>query len=98
MGANRNGTEKPSLLGRRRFLAGVSVGSLASLAGCGEITTQSFEATSVGLSSSVQERLQLTEAAREALTREERTAGGNVSVSITSHTAVYSRAGAIGGR
>ena len=95
-GNNEGGTT--SRLARRQFLAGVGAGTVASLAGCAGVTNQSFEATSVGLSSSASERLQLAESDTDTLTVERSAADGNVSVSVTSHTAVYSRASAIGGR
>lgn len=96
MGSNGSGGNAP-LLRRRPFLAALSVGTVAALAGCEEITNQSFEASSVGLSTDAQERLQLGELSQDTLSFSESAADGNVSVSVTSHTAVYSRAAALGG-
>lgn len=96
MGSNGSGGDTPHIR-RRPLLAALSVGTVAALAGCDEITNQSFEAASVGLSADAQETLQLGELSRDTLTFEESAADGNVSVSVTSHTAVYSRATALGG-
>lgn len=84
-------------LGRRQLLALVGSATAAGLAGCEGVTNQSFAASSVGLSSDAQEALLLGELARDAQTVERSAADGNVSVSITTHTAVYSRAAALGG-
>ena len=96
MESNESGGHTP-LVRRRAFLTALGVGTAASLAGCEEITNQSFEASAVGLSTGAQETLHLSELAQETLRFEESAADGNVSVSITSHTAVYSRAAALGG-
>lgn len=85
-------------ISRRQLLAVVGAGAAMSLAGCSGLTNQSFEAAEVGLSTEGQERLQLGEIARDTLTFEQSAADGNVSVTITSHTAVYSRAAALGGQ
>lgn len=82
---------------RRHVLGVLGTASAAALAGCEGLTKHSFDASSVGLSSSAQESLQLGELARDELSLERSVADGNVSVSITSHTAVYSRAAGLGG-
>lgn len=86
-----------TLLGRRRLLALIGSATVGGFAGCNGITDQSFEASSVGLSPVAQETLLLGELGRETLTDERSAADGNASVSITTHTAVYSRAAALGG-
>ncbi|MFC7131636.1 MULTISPECIES: hypothetical protein [Salinibaculum] len=90
--------EPETLLNRRRLLTALGGLSAVALAGCGGITNQSFEAAPVGLSSEGVESLQLGEVTSDSLTLSESAAGGNVSVSITTHTAVYSRALALGGQ
>jgi hypothetical protein len=85
-------------IGRRQLLAVLGAGAVASLAGCSGLTNQSFEAAEVGLSTEGQERLQLGELGRDTLTFEQSAADGNISVTITSHTAVYSRAAGLGGQ
>lgn len=82
---------------RRRVLAAVGSGAALSLAGCTGVTSQSYESSPVELSDTAQGTLQLAELTRETISDEERVAGGNVSVSITSHTTVYSRAAGLGG-
>lgn len=85
-------------LGRRRLLAALGTATAVSLAGCGGVTSQSFEASPIGLSTSARERLRLGEVSRESPTFEQSAADGDVSVSVTSHTAVYSRAAGLGGK
>ncbi|WP_276257962.1 DUF6517 family protein [Haloglomus litoreum] len=85
-------------LGRRRLLATLGTATAVSLAGCGGVTSQSFESSPTGLSATAQEELRLGEESRESPTVERSAAGGNVSVSVTSHTAVYSRAAGLGGQ
>jgi len=96
MGSN-NDRGQEQLVRRRPLLAVLGTGTAAALAGCEDITNQSFEASSVGLAADAQETLQLSELASESTTLEKSAADGNVSVSITTHTAVYSRAAALGG-
>ena len=96
MRRNSNGQGDP-FVRRRSFLAALSVGTVAALAGCEGITNQSFEASPVGLSTDAQERLQLRELSQDTLSFSESAADDDVSVSVTSHTAVYSRAAALGG-
>lgn len=86
------------VLGRRRLLAALGGLTVAGLAGCDGITNQSFDSSSVGLSAGVQEQLQLGELSRDALSFEKSAADGKVSVKVTSHTAVYSRAVGLGGK
>jgi hypothetical protein len=77
--------------GRRDVLATVGGIALAGVAGCSEVTEQSFEATPVQLPEDDREKLVLAETAAnsEATTRDGPT--GNVEVEITNHARVYRR-------
>lgn len=73
------------------MLATVGGIALAGVAGCSEVTEQSFEATPVQLPEDDREKLVLAETAAnsEATTRDGPT--GNVEVEITNHARVYRR-------
>ena len=75
---------------RRRYLAAVA-GATASLAGCSNVTSQSFEASMVALPESARESLQLLETARDTRTIEPQAPTDDVEVSITNRIAVYNR-------
>lgn len=82
---------------RRRFLAVLGLAAVGSAAGCSGVTEQSFEAEQAGLPDTAQEELALveTDSSSESLSRDGPT--GNVEVTVTNHTAVYSRAAGLGG-
>jgi len=82
---------------RRRFLAVLGLAAAGGLAGCGGVTEQSFTAQQVGLSADAQEELGLAEVTSESQSAERSGPTGNVTVSITNHSALYSRAGGLGG-
>jgi len=78
-------------IGRRRLLAGVGGALATGLAGCSEVTEQSFEAATVALPQPAREELWLTETARDGttITRE---GPGDSELEITNKATVYSRA------
>ena len=82
---------------RRRFLAVLGLAAAGGVAGCGGVTEQSFAAQQVGLSADAQDELGLAEVTSESETVERQGPTGNVTVSITNHSALYSRAGGLGG-
>jgi hypothetical protein len=82
---------------RRRFLAVLGLAAAGGLAGCGGVTEQSFAAQQVGLSADAQQELGLAEVSSESQSAERSGPTGNVTVSITNHSALYSRAGGLGG-
>jgi hypothetical protein len=82
---------------RRGFLAVLGLAAAGGLAGCGGVTEQSFAAQQVGLSADAQEELGLAEVTSESQSVERQGPTGSVTVSITNHSALYSRAGGLGG-
>lgn len=98
MVSNRADSRQGTALGRRRLLALLGAGAAATLAGCDALQNQSFESNEVTLSSSSMESLGLGELSRDSQSLELSALDGNVSVTITSHTAFYSRAAAFGGQ
>jgi hypothetical protein len=82
---------------RRRFLAVLGLAAAGGLAGCGGVTEQSFAAQQVGLSADAQQELGLAEVSSESQSAERSGPTGNVTVNITNHSALYSRAGGLGG-
>lgn len=79
------------------MLCGLGVAAVGSLAGCSGITNQSFEAKQVGLSDDAQAELGLAEVDSETVSVSQDGPTGNVSVSITNHAAIFSRAAGLGG-
>ena len=90
-------TDRIRRVSRRRTLSALSGAVLAGLAGCAGVTEQSFAAQQVGLSADAQQELGLAEVSSEFQSAERSGPTGNVTVNITNHSALYSRAGGLGG-
>lgn len=86
-----------TMTSRRRFLTVFGGAAAASLAGCSGLRSRSFEASPVTMSAADQDTLLLGETVRDSQTLERDALDGNVSVSISNHVAVYSRAAGLGG-
>jgi hypothetical protein len=82
---------------RRTLLVLLGAGGFAGLAGCSNVTSQSFEASTVVLPPEDQEALRLAETSRGERTVSRQGPSGNVEVSITNKAAVYSHAAGYGG-
>lgn len=85
------------MIGRRQLLTALGGATVTGLAGCSDLRSRSYEASPVGLSGADQDALLLGEVARDSNTIERDALDGAVSVSISNHVAVYSRASALGG-
>lgn len=81
---------------RRRLMAVMGAVVSAGLAGCTEVTQQSFEAAPVVLPEDDQSTLMLPETGSDSTTVDREYAGGNVEVGVTSHLRVYRRAPGLG--
>lgn len=77
-------------LSRRRFLGATGTAAVAGLAGCNEVTQQSFEAAAVELPTDAQDALALGETVAKGRTVSREGPGGT-EVKITSQVAVYRR-------
>jgi len=88
---------EPARRDRRRFLAVLGLAAAGGVAGCGGVTEQSFAAQQVGLSADARDELGLAEVASDSQSVERSGPTGGVTVSITNHSALYSRAGGFGG-
>ena len=77
-------------LSRRRFLGATGAAAVAGLAGCNEVTQQSFEAAAVELPTDAQDALALGETVAKGRTVSREGPGGT-EVEITSRVAVYRR-------
>lgn len=80
---------------RRRYLAAL-VG-LGALGGCSGASSQSFEASAVVLPPEDRTELRLAETGRDARTTSRDGPSGNVEITVTNETAVYSHAAGYGG-
>jgi len=83
--------------GRRRFLCGVGLAVAGAVAGCSNVTDQSFSASRAGLSETAREELALEQVDSESRSLSREGPSGNVEVTITNHAAIYSRAAGMGG-
>lgn len=77
-------------------LSAIGSTAVAAAAGCQRLRSQSFEASPVVLTDSGQRDVRLGETTRD-VQMTERTVVDGVTVSITSHAAVYTRAAGLGG-
>lgn len=96
MSSENHTTRRSTDTTRRRYLAALA-GAAALTAGCSDVTSQSFEASTVVLPAEDQEALRLAETSRDRRTVSRQGPSGNVEVSITSAAAVYSHAAGYGG-
>ena len=81
---------------RRSLLVAAGGALAAGLAGCSEVTDQSFEAAPVVLPGGDREGLVLAETARDSETTTRDGPSGNVEVTTTSHSSGYQRGPARG--
>lgn len=84
-----------SRCGRRPLLATAGAAVVGGLAGCSRVSSYTYEADPVALPAAAREGLGLSETVRRAVTRDHRRTvnGVEVTVTITSHVAVYEAAG-----
>ena len=87
----------PRHMGRRDVLATVGGLAIGGVAGCSEVTQQSFEASPVVLPEADREETVVAETARESETTTREGPSGNVEVEITAHASIYRRGPASGG-
>ena len=85
-------TAVSALTRRRVLLSGGAVAVGVGLAGCGDLTQQSFEATALELSTTNMDDLGLTQQSTRADTISREGIGDQVEVSITNQAAVFDRA------